>query len=111
MGTAFNHRMVDLTTYESVLGRGIGWRLPDGRRVNMAVTRGRPRNRSCEIKDENGMVVLRLKWMPPAAPWRGHCPVATAELLGGIEPTDDLIPLLAYAFQWFGYACQYKGGG
>jgi hypothetical protein len=108
MGNGYKHKMVDLTTNEAVLGHGVGWRLPDGQPVKATVTGGRPRNRTCEFSDHAGTVVLRLRWLPPAAPWRGRCPAAVAELASSLEPTEELVPLLAYGFQWFGHACQYK---
>jgi hypothetical protein len=111
VGTGFNHRMEDCRTGERVFGRGIGLRLPDGEKLSSHISRGRARDRTDELRDSEGTVVIELSWLPPASTRLGPFSNGQAALALELQPSVDLVPLLSYAFQWFQYACQPKGGG
>jgi hypothetical protein len=118
VGTGFNPRMEDSETGERILGRGIGWRLPDGEELSVHMSRPRSHlfalhrvlRYRFELRDSTGAVVIELSWLPPVAPFRGKFPNGQAVLARELQPTVELVPLLSYAFQKFQGACQPSGG-
>jgi hypothetical protein len=109
-GTGFNHRVEDLATGERVLGTRVGLRLPDHSQVKFLSAHRRRGKRTWQLTDQQSRPVTTVGWLPPVHPWRGRFPLGQATLRPGLEPTPDLVPLIAYLFQLFEDECRPHGG-
>jgi len=103
-------RMVNLATSEVLLGKGVGWRLPDGRAMVAHKSRGHA-DATLYFSDPSGAAVLHLKWLPPVSPYWGSFPSGVASFAKEIDRELDLVPVISFAFQMFAAACTIQRGG
>jgi hypothetical protein len=110
IGTGFNHRMEDCRTGERILGRRVGWRLPNGEKLTVRISSAlRLRNKRFRLRSFDRTVVVELSWLPPLR-GRGRFSYGQAEFAAFVQPSVELVPLLSYAFQRFQIACSSAGG-
>ena len=89
-----------------VVGGNVGWRLPDGRRLEL-VEDGKP-SRPCRaraerrpgglLRDEVGRPVITLSWVGPRDK---PLDIGRADLAPSLVPSPKLVPFLVYAFHRF----------
>ena len=116
LGIAYNqfgHRIEDATTGRIILGRPRGPRnwirfrstllLPDGSSLSGRIDSQGAKSKQdwrAELIDQSGQPFVTFTWLP-AKRMSDRTTAGRAELAEGLEPTEELVPLVAYGFHWF----------